>query len=217
MQAPTGDDLTRVKRAAEEAAWLAARGYPADAVAAFVATHRQLTDADRMLLDCNSRLCRNVKHHIAREMEPDDVSRRPLRIDAENVLCGVAAARADALMLESPAGVWCDPTWQRGATTWNDAVQACLDDVCGALASLRPKQISWLVPSAWHADLEAALGPPAKKHKLKGEVLSGDVSSLSGGGFVVSADPAVLDSCASWVNLLPLVVAGSSQALRLED
>lgn len=218
MQAPSGEDLERIRGAAEEAAWLVARGYDAEAVAAFVGKQRALSESDQRLLDCNTRLSANVKHHIAREMDPDDVRGRPLRIDAESLLCSIASARTGALMLESGAGWLCDPTWTRGARPWSDPLGQAVHDVCAALKSLRPKQLTWLSRGGWDAGLSEAVAAASKKHKLTASVETGDAkAALKGAGFVVSADPAVLDRCATWLNVQQLVLSGEPNVLRLGD
>ncbi len=216
MQAPAGDDLERIRGAAEEAAWLVARGYDAEAVAAFVGQQRALSESDQQLLDCNTRLSAHVKHHIAREMDPEDVRGRLLRIDAESLLCSIASARTGALMLESGAGWLCDPSWTRGARPWSDPVGGAVEDLFAALKPLRPKQLSWIARGGWDAGLSEAVASASKKHKLAATVETGDArTSLKGAGFVLSADPAVLDGCATWLNAQQLVLSGAANVLRL--
>jgi hypothetical protein len=208
MQAPQGDDLQRVKQAAEEASWLLARGYATSDVQALVSTHRALSDDERTLLECSARCSANMKHHIARELDPEDVRKRTLKIDTESLLCCAAGAALGVLLIESSAGLLCDPTWVRGVTPFGQTHAAALENACGALKTLKPKDVCWLVRSDWEAPLSAALGPLAKTTKLKVEVVAADVvAKLDGSAFVVSNDPRVLDRCGTWLNLLPLFVA----------
>ncbi len=221
---PDDDALATIRSAAEDVAWLLGRDYPPDAVSAFVSEHRQLGPAERHLLSANARMVARVRHHIAREMDPEDVVRRPLRVDAPNVLAVVAAAPQGKLLLESPAGVLTDPDWSRAerlpeGEALSEAARRC----CAALKPLRPKTVQVLL-EAKDPDTDravAAFEAAAKTTKLKGvtvERVPSVPDALAGGGFVVSSDAAVLDRCATWMNLVPLVLAEIDHPapLRLE-
>ncbi|HHH28371.1 MAG TPA: DUF434 domain-containing protein [Polyangiaceae bacterium] len=221
---PDDDALATIRSAAEDVAWLLGRDYPADAVSAFVAEHRQLGAAERHLLAANARMVARVRHHIAREMDPEDVVRRPLRVDAMNVLAVVAAAREGKLLLESPAGLLTDPDYSRDQPLPDDEALAEVARLCcAALEPLRPKAVQLLV-AADREDSErtaSALEAAIKATKLKGATVEhvGDVlEALANGAFVVSSDAAVLDRCATWMNLVPLALADVDHPppLRLE-
>ncbi|MBW2456017.1 MAG: DUF434 domain-containing protein, partial [Deltaproteobacteria bacterium] len=103
---PLDDDaLQTLRLAAEEVSWLLSRGYPPQAVGAFVSQQRALGGDLQLLLAINARLGLQVKHHIARELDPEDVSRRPLRIDVASLAAVVAAGLRGSLLLENGAGV----------------------------------------------------------------------------------------------------------------
>ena len=122
MQRETHDNLARLRLAVEDASWLVKRGYPRAEATGFVAIHRQLSDQEQALLEKAAQGNALVKHHIARELDPEDVSRRPLRIDTASVLATVEAGIAGKLLIETEAGVLVDPdfersTYQPGGTT----------------------------------------------------------------------------------------------------
>jgi hypothetical protein len=167
----TDDDLARLRLAAEDAAWLIERGSA------------------------------QVKHHIARELDPEDVARRPLRIDAASVIATVEAALDGAPLLETPAGVLIDPGWRRSEHQPGANLQAALTRVLSAVASLRPKAVHWVVDERAE-QLLAALASHKKVGRAKAEVVqvADVVTSLRGAAFVASSDPAVLDEVGTWVN-----------------
>jgi hypothetical protein len=223
----TGLDASSLKKlrlAAEEVAWLLARDYPAEPVSAFVAEHRALAPEERALLATNARLAARVRHHIARELDPEDVCRRALRLDAESLVTTVAAAQRGRQLLKSAAGLMVDPTYRRGHPLPDDplldrAVARC----CQALVPLRPKRCIFLVDEGQSdADrLAEAIMTGAKAAKLKGaevERVEGVVDVLDGAAFVVSSDPTVVDRCATWMNLVPLALEGEDvcEPLTLE-
>ncbi len=209
------DDALKILRlAAEEVSWLLSRGYPPHEVGAFVSEQRAMGDELQLLLAINARLGLQVKHHIARELDPEDVSRRPLRIDVASVAAVVAAGLRGNLLLENGAGLLCDPGWTRATLTWDEALDSAIHRCCAALKPLKPKTCGWLIERACPGAerLEAAVVAASKKGKLKHSVTLVDdvVGELTGAPFVLSSDPAIVDGCGSWMNLAPLALEGAA-------
>jgi len=203
-------DLERLKQAAEESAWLVRRGYLTDAVAEFVASQRELDAEHRAVLRASTRLDAHYPHHIARELDPEDVAKRPLRVDAASVLSTVAAALRGGVLLQSPAGVVCDPGFTRpGSPTELDAA---VDRICGALRAARPSLARWFVDDSapWADALAASIGRRRGKLGMELERVPDGSAALAGASFVVSSDPAVLDQCVSWFNLVTRALEGTS-------
>jgi hypothetical protein len=199
-----GEALERLRQAAEEASYLVARGYPADAVAAFVGKHRSLGQAEQALLDWSARLDAQVKHHIARELDPEDVERRPLKIDASSTLATIDAALRKAPLLESAAGVLCDPSFRRDAGDAHE-IDRAVARAGDTLKGLRPATTVWLLDEAAPITptIEAAIGRAQKGWRFKVEVkrVTSCAGALARAGFVVSSDPTILDGCGTWFNL----------------
>jgi hypothetical protein len=210
-------DLATLQRAAEEAAWLVERGYPAGAVTAFVAKHRQLGGDDERLLACSARASAHYKHHIARELEPEDVVRRLLRVDTPSMLACAVAAKSGGLLLESPAGVMCDPGFERDGYRAPDDPGAAFEALATALASARPKQVIWFVDPSWDDGerIASEIGTRAPRGAAW-SVERAPTERLWGAANLVSADPSLLDRCATWFNLTSRLLEGSpAQPLRL--
>lgn len=196
--------------AAEDTAYLIRRGYRAEAATTFVAQERELSDDDRRVLACASRASTHYKHHIARELEADDVARRVVTVDTASVVATVAAGLRGALLVETEAGLLCDPRWAREGAWPSEGTEEAIALVGAALRRARPKAVRWLVDEAG-PDLtpwtDALLGAAGKK---KGELVRVDdvVASLDGHPFVASSDPEVLDRAATWCNLVALALEG---------
>jgi hypothetical protein len=215
-------DWERLRRAAEDAAWMVARGYPSADSSAFVASHRGLSTAERSLLAKSAEIGAAVKHHIARELDPEDVARRPLRVDLASVVAVVAAALEGRLLLESPAGVLVDPAWERAGDAPVRLPEA-LAAVVAASSELRPKSVTWLLdaePSSSAAYAEA-LAAHSKVGRAAASVerVQTVATRLEGAGFIASSDAAVLDRCGTWVNLAALSIADlpDLRRVRLHD
>jgi hypothetical protein len=207
-------DAQRLQQAAEEAGWLVARGYPAAPTSRFVAEHRALSERDQRLLEGHARMSADVRHHIARELDAEDVERRVVRVDAASVLGTVAAASAGATLLESDAGVIVSPDWNRAdwqRQSWPEAAEGALGAIAAVLDRLRPSEVRFVVARDRAGELErlvAGLG----KRRWKSRVQPEDdvLVALANAPFVASGDPGVLDACASWVNILALALADSA-------
>jgi hypothetical protein len=210
-------DLERLRRAADEAAWLVARDYPADSVASFVAKHRRLSSEEQTLLAVSTRLRAQYPKHIARELELEDVAKRPLRIDASSVLAAIDAGLSGRSLLESPAGVLADPEWRRPGAELADAAVA-IERLDAAIKALRPSQVRWYVDreAPW-ADLLSAHVMQSTKPKSQIEYVTDAGAALAEAANVASSDPIVLDSAASWINLVAKALSGAqAQVVRLE-
>jgi hypothetical protein len=212
------NDLARLRLAAEEAAWLQSRGYQADEVTTFVARRRELSSSEQTLLVRAAGGNAHVKHHIARELDPEDVAKRPLRIDAISLIATVEAALAGDALLETQAGVLIDPGWRRADYQPSPRLGAAIGRLVDALASLRPKAVRWLVDEGSTAPaVSEALAAHQKIGRAKSEVavVADAPGELSGAAFVASSDPIVLDTVGTWVNVTALALASVDGAPRL--
>lgn len=203
----TDHEIGDLRRAAEEARWLCDRGYPAEAVATFVTSHRALDARARELVATSARINAHHRHHIARELEPDDLVRRPLRVDVGSLtraFAGVLAAVRDRsiVVLESAAGLVCTvPGMPEGA-------EAHLADATAHLArsltALSPGPVRLVHPATDRALAEALAGRLGKRRgeSPQLEEVASVASRFDGAANVVSADPEVLDRAGTWLNLV---------------
>ncbi len=202
-----GVDLERLKAAAEEAQWLCARGYASERVAEFVARERSLGERERAFLACAARADAHHRHHIARELDAEDVARRPIRLDARSVLGTVAAAlRAkdgEGVLVESAAGLVCDPE-PRPDPPREQAAAAAIARAIGTLAPSAVVLVAAAGDEPACAALEQALSG-IRRVKIERQLVASVAAKLRGAGNVASADPAVLDECGTWLNLAGMV------------
>jgi hypothetical protein len=199
-------DLPALKQAAEEVGFLLSRGYPADAVATFVAEHRKLGREERRFLDENSRLRARYTHHIARELEREDVARRPLKVDAASVAYTLAAALSGKLVVISPAGVLGAPGFSRQKPI--DIGEQVLDRLAQALNGLRVSKVRWYVSHGDQAAWAESLQQRLKKLPISVQGPGAVVDELRGASQIASDDPVLLDDCQSWFNLSAAALTG---------
>jgi hypothetical protein len=215
----TFDDATieRLRLAAEEVAWLTGRGYPIDRVGDFVANQHHLGDAERSALASGTCSEPQYRRRAARELEAEDVARRPLAIDTLDVLAAIESALAGRPVLQTLDGT----VRAFGVGDYSPGPHAddALDRLFAAARELRPSMLRFLVPSS-SSDVEARITARAKDAKAKAEVVKvPDVrAAMKKEKQVVSGDAVVLDNAGAWFNLVGGVVEAipSAKIVKLQ-
>ncbi len=209
---PTFDEaaIARLRLAAEEVAWLTGRGYPIDSVTPLVAGHHHLSELEQRALARGTCSEPQYRRRAARELEGEDVARRPLAVDAVDVLSTVEAALTGAPVLQTLDGTVRALDVDRAAYVPGPHADAAIDAVLEAAKGLRPQVIRVVVDEAARgaADLEARITARAKTVKAKAEVVRAPSApkALRKEKQVASGDADVLDACAAWFNLGALVL-----------
>lgn len=218
------DDATieKLRLAAEEVAWLTGRGYPLDVVGDLVARHHGLGDAERSALARGTCSEPQYRRRAARELEPEDVARRPLAIDAIDVLAAIESALAGRPVLQTLDGTV--HAFGSDAASWAPGPQTddAIARVIGAAKELRPSALRLFVDerSAHAGDLRDRIGARLKDAKAKAEVVvTPDVrAAMKKEKQVVTGDAAILDACGAWLNLAGRIVEGvpAAKVVRLQ-
>jgi hypothetical protein len=214
--------IESLRLAAEDVAWLTGRGYPLGSVSDLVAAHRGLTEQHRAALARGTCSEPQYRRRAARELEAEDIARRPLAIDAVDVVATIEAAFGGDPILQTLDGTMrafgVEPsTYTPGA----DAADA-VGRVIAVLQALRPSVLKFVVderaPGA--AALRGILEEQAKSRKVKAEiVLAPDAAkALRKERQIVTGDADTLDVCAGWFNLVARVVEGipTARVIRLQ-
>lgn len=206
--------LPDLRAAGDHLAWLLGRGYASGAALQLV--------GDRFALDARQRqavrraTCSPAQRRArrARLLPPRALAGGCLWIDGFNVLTTVEAALAGALVLRCRDGCYRDlasmhGTWRRVAETGRAA-----ELVGRRLHGLRVREAVWLLdrPVANSGRLAVQLRELAAARGLPWRVETvpdPDHLLRDAAVPVATADSAVLDAAASWVNLARLVVAGA--------
>lgn len=218
------DDATieKLRLAAEEVAWLTGRGYPLDVVGDLVARHHGLGDAQRSALAQGTCSEPQYRRRAARELEAEDIARRPLAIDAIDVLAAVESALAGRAVLQTLDGTVHAFGVKGGTWAPGPRADEAIERVLAVAKELRPQVLRFVVdegaPSA--ADLKDRITARAKDAKAKVEVvLAADVrAAMRREKQVATGDAAVLDACGAWFNLAGRVVEGipAAKVVRLQ-
>jgi hypothetical protein len=211
-----GEALERLRLAAEELAFLTGRGYPAAAVRALVVGHRALAPEQEAVLDRSVCSEPQYRARASREMLPEDIARRPLFVDAFDVVDAITTALAGGVLLEGM-----DQTMQPLAPGGSPAhLDEALAKIGPVLREMRPSKTRWLLDAARAEAPELAdkIGRAAKKWKVAAEteIVPEPKAKLRKLANVVTGDGALIDACKSWCNLAGPVIAAIDAAKRVK-
>lgn len=206
------DDATieKLRLAAEEVAWLTGRGYPIDRVSDFVTNQHRLGAGERAALASGTCSEPQYRRRAARELEAEDVARRPLSIDTADVLSAVEAALAGSPILQTLDGTV--RAFGGGPYAPGPHADDALARIFAAAKELRPSTLRFLVVES--SDLEPRIAGKAKDAKAKAEVVKvADVrAAMKKEKQIVSGDAVVLDGASAWFNLVGRVLEGIPNA-----
>lgn len=222
--ATTFDDaaIERLRLAAEEVAWLTGRGYPLEAVGRLVAVHHGLSDDHRAALARGTCSEPQYRRRAARELEAEDVARRPLAIDAIDVIATVEAALSGRPILQTLDGTVRAFGIDRAAFAPGASADDAIDRVLAAAKELRPSILKFVVDerASGAADLKAKLEARAKAQKAKAEIATEPdaLKALRKEKQIVTGDADTLDACTGWFNLVGRVVEAipAAKVIRLQ-
>lgn len=211
----------RLRLAAEEVGWLTGRGYALDVVSRLVASHHGLSDEEQSALARGTCSEPQYRRRAARELETEDIARRPLAIDAVDAVVTVEAALAGEVLLQTLDGTvraW--RTRQDHAASDNTA--RAVEILLAASREGKPSVLRFFVGEgvAGAIALGERIVGAAKAQKVKAEVVA--VPSVRGGlakeRQIVTSDAELLDACAGWYNLVGKVVesVAGAKIVRLQ-
>lgn len=212
--------VPKLRVAAEEIAWLLERGYPLDTVIDLVGGRHQLESRQRLALRRGVCSPSQYMRRVARELEPEDVAKRPLLIDGFNLIITIEVALSKGLLLSCVDGAIRDIAGLRGSYHPVEETDLALERIGAALKALRPSKVTFLLdaPVSNSGRLRERILEHAKTWKapVVVELVPDPDKVLVDSAHVVTSDSMILDHCASWVNLARTVVADIHGAWILE-
>lgn len=206
----SSEAIERLKLAAEEMAWLTGRDYDPATVNELVGAHHSLESRQKLALRRGTCSEPQYRRRAAREVDLEDVARRPLAVDALSVVALAEAALSGGLLLQTIDGTVrdlsaLDSGWVASPTTAR-AIELVFDGLKDARPSLVKLYLEEGVPGV--DALRELCAAACKARKLKVEIVAQAKIrvALRKEACAVSSDPEVLDRCASWFNLTARVI-----------
>lgn len=197
--------LPRLRAAAAEVAYLSSRGYPLEPVLNFVGGHHQLEARQRLALRRTACNAEQRQVRAARLLPMQLAKGGPLQIDGFNLIITLEVALSGGLLLQGADGALRDLAGLSGSYRPVEETEEALRLLGEGLRALAVPAVHVLLdaPVSNSGRLRARVLEHAFGWPLPVEVtLHPDVDqALIGMERVVSSDSAVLDACASWINL----------------
>jgi hypothetical protein len=211
--------LPRLRAAAEQIAWLLDRGYRLETAIGFVGARHQLDARQRLALQRGCCSAAQYRRRAARELDPCDAAWRPLLLDGFNLVITLEVALSGGVLLECLDGAVRDIAGLRGSYRMVEETDVALDLVGSALGELRPSRALFLLdrPVSSSGRLCARILERAATWAVPVgvELVPDPDAILARSHGVVTSDSAVLDRCASWLNLARRVVDAIPHAWRV--
>jgi uncharacterized tellurite resistance protein B-like protein len=197
--------LPVLRAAYAEVSWLLGRGYRIESALRVVGEHHQLHARQRLALQrtaCSEELCAARR---AKALRPQQAGEGPWSIDGFNLIITLEVGLSKGLLLRGGDRSLRDLAGLRGSYHLVEETDTAIELLGTAIRILRPPAIRiWLdSPVANSGRLRARIGERAASWPAPVEIeLAQDPDRcLVGKERVISSDSAVLDACASWLNL----------------
>lgn len=198
-------ELPRLRRAAEEVAWLLERGWSLETTLAAVTAHHQLEARQRLALSRAIAAPSRVAARRAKALPLDGLAGRALDVDAFNVVITLEVALGGGPIFLGPDGAPRDLAGLRGSYRLVDETEPVIALVADTLAGLALASARlWLdAPVSNSGRLAALLREAAPRFGCPVEVtlVPNADAALVGAAAVASSDAVVIERAEAWVNL----------------
>lgn len=213
-------ELPRLRRAAEEVAWLEERGWSPETALAAVTAHHQLKARQRLALSRAIAPPSRVAARRAKLLPLAALAGRALDVDAFNVVITLEVALGGGPILLGPDGAPRDLAGLRGSYRLVEETEPAITLVAETLAGLGLAAVRlWLdAPVSSSGRLATLLRAAAPRFgcPLEVELVQNADVALVGAAAVASSDAIVIERAGAWVNLTRAILdARVPQAWRV--
>jgi hypothetical protein len=198
-------ELPRLRRAAEEVAWLEERGWSSETALAAVTAHHQLEARQRLALSRAIAPPSRVASRLAKILAPEALRGRALEVDGFNVVITLEVALGGGPILVGPDGAPRDLAGLRGSYRLVDETEQAIALTVETLASMQLASVRIFLdaPVSNSGRLAAALRAAAPRAGCPVDVVlvpNAD-TALAGADAVASSDAIVIERAGGWLNL----------------
>jgi len=210
--------LQKLARAHADFSWLLSRDYARRSGIKLVGDRYSLTARQRTaVLRCGCSDAQKFDRH-RREVSIADIAGQPLWIDGFNLLTTVEAALAGGVILEGRDGCLRDLASMNGHFKHVEETLPALKLIAEGLKQSGPHETHWLLdrPVSNSGRLAELIREAGKEQGWQAELVPDpDPLLASTDRVVATADSAVLDACARWINLAGEIVLNHVQHVWL--
>jgi len=202
----TPEEVGKLAQALEEAAYLLGRGYAKPSVLDVVGRRHELEARQRLALQRT--MCGEAERRarLARCLPLEAARGGVLEIDGFNLIIGLEVAISGGLLLRAPDGALRDLAGLRGSYHTVQETELALELLGEVLSTTPPLRVRVLldrpVSNSGRLREKILARAEAWPFDVDVELVADPDRELAGKELVVSGDSLVLDTAASWVNLL---------------
>lgn len=213
--------LPRLRAACHEVSWLLGRGYRLEPALRAVGEHHQLDARQRLAVQRSACSDGQQADRLRKSLPPERAARAPWAIDGFNLIISLEVALSGGVLLRGRDGALRDLAGLRGSYHLVEQTTSALVLLGAAVQRLGPERVQiWLdAPVANSGRLRARIAECAAAWQTTPaiELVPDADRDLAGRSGVVSGDSAVLDACASWINLASWIVTEHIPAAWIVD
>ena len=200
-----------LREAVAHLSWLLSRRYSGVSALKLVGDRFQLTERQRIAVMRCACSDEAQQRRRAAEVAGQGVAGQPLVVDGFNVLTSIEAALAGGVILRGRDGCYRDMASMHGSYRKVEETRPALERIGRLVHELRPAACVWYLdrPVSNSGRLRAVIEDLASERGWSWQVtLADDVDGQLGrsAAIVATADCAILDRCARWLNLARLVI-----------
>jgi hypothetical protein len=202
--------IVTLRQAVQDCVYLLDRGYSTDSVLDLVGSRYALRTRQRLALRRVVCSTDRAGDRRSKQREPQHMSGELVEIDGFNLVIGLEVALSGGVLLQCHDGAIRDLAGLRGTYRMVDETATALDLLGAVLHEFRPRALRLLLdrPVSNSGRLRARILEQAATwtFDVEVELVANPDRELGGRELVVSSDSVVLDTAASWVNLLAYIV-----------
>lgn len=205
------EGVPALRRAVADLCWLHTRGYPPKAALKLVGDRYALRDRQRRALQRCAAGDEECERRNRSRIEPEELAGRDVVVDGYNVLLTLEAALSGGVLLLARDGALRDLAAMSAHYRRVHTTRPAIDLLADFFERHRPSSVRWL--------LDRPVSNSGRLRRLIEEQVEGrepgwtveladqtDRRLIESPAIVATADSAVLDRCAAWVNLARHVV-----------
>jgi hypothetical protein len=211
-----------LREAVHDLSWLLSRGYAMPSAVKLVGDRLTLTQRQRLAVLRAACSDEARSGRLARRARPAELEGRNLLIDGFNVVTTVEAALGGGVVLHCRDTSYRDIAGVHGTYRQVAETVPALELVGRTLRVLNPCGVRWLFdrPVSNSGRVRGILLGVAEENRWNWSVAltdNPDAELRASPDIVATADSAILDRCANWLNLAQLVIEAHCPAARIID
>ena len=206
----TGEGIEKLKKAAEEVAFLLERGYSVKTATTFVGNHHLLSERQRLALARGLAAKEVLENRKKKECDILGLKGRKVYMDGFNIIITLEVAFSESVIIKGEDNTIRDLAGLRGTYQIIDKTEKAILSILNALDKLKVAQLEIYLDSPVSnsgrlKNFILELSEPYQVEVIVSVIPDVDRVLYTKEG-VITSDAVILDNCSSWINLTPYLL-----------